>query len=168
MTAALLNQDSNHIISNVEELKDLEVAARNCGSGTVHWNNYCVGSLCCCCCCLQYKATYGSCQKDRQFHEPSGFCFEPAHTSDKPVQATCASANDSGSGFLVLTGDDGAGGDGGGRAFHALWKGLSVSSGYSSSLRLTPSSSRRGFNSSRYSWYCCWFSTLALIPVPCC
>ena len=38
-------------------------------------------------------------------------------------------------------------------------------SGYRSSLRLTPSSSRRSFSSSRYSSYWPLFSTFALIPI---
>jgi hypothetical protein len=39
------------------------------------------------------------------------------------------------------------------------------SSGYRSSLSMMPSSSRRGFSSSRYCWYWPLFSTFALIPV---
>jgi hypothetical protein len=42
-----------------------------------------------------------------------------------------------------------------------------VSSGYMSSLSGMPSSSRSGFNSSRYCWYWPLFSTLALMPVGC-
>lgn len=45
------------------------------------------------------------------------------------------------------------------------WVGYEGGSGYRSDFRLTPSSSRRGLRSSRYSSYCCWFSTLAWMPV---
>lgn len=50
-----------------------------------------------------------------------------------------------------------------GRA-HGLKCGESVPSGYSSSFRLMPISSRKGFSSSRYSSYWWVFSTFALMP----
>ena len=48
------------------------------------------------------------------------FSFELAHTSDKPVQATCAFAGDSGSDLVVSAGDGGNYGAGVARPFSCL------------------------------------------------